>query len=227
MINAVVYYSNTNQSKRIAQYFADKLNYKIWDIYDVPYLEFDNLVLAFPIHCQSLPDKVKDFLSKTKTENLTLLATYGRMCHGNALYEAQRKYTLSVVAGAYIPTRHSYLQDKEFDDFRNLEPIIDKILKPSPIKIPRAYKNPLSNLLKRKRSQLGVRITKSRKCNACGICTQVCKLSAVTNGVTDGKCIRCLKCVSACPQGALNYSLSLPMRAYLKKKKQDELAIYI
>ena len=227
MINAVVYYSNTNQSKRIAQYFADKLDYEIWDIYDAPYLEFDNLVLAFPIHCQSLPDKVKDFLSKTKIENLTLLATYGRMCHGNALYEVQSKYPLNIVAGAYIPTRHSYLQDEEFDDFQSLEPIIDKILNPSPIKIPRAYKNPLSNLLKRKRSQLGVRITKSDKCNACGICAQVCKLGAVTNGVTDGKCIRCLTCVSACPQGALNFSLSLPMRAYLKKKKQDELAIYI
>ena len=227
MINAVVYYSNTNQSKRIAQYFADKLDYEIWDIYDVPYLEFDNLVLAFPIHCQSLPDKVKDFLSKTKIENLTLLATYGRMCHGNALYEAQRKYPLSIVAGAYIPTRHSYLQDEVFDDFQSLEPIIDKILKPSPITIPKAYKNPLSNLLKRKRSQMGVGITKSDKCNSCGICAQVCKLGAVTNGVTDGKCIRCLKCVSACPQGALNFSLSLPMRTYLKKKKQDELVIYI
>ncbi|MDE6210566.1 MAG: 4Fe-4S binding protein [Clostridia bacterium] len=227
VIDAIVYYSNTNQSKRIAQYFADKLGYRVWDIYDVPYRDFDNLVLSFPIHCQSLPDIVKQFLAKSQIKNLTLLATYGRMCHGNALYEAQKKYSHTVVAGAYIPTRHTYLQDKEFDALDSLAPIVEKVLAPSPIKIPKSYKNPLSDLLKRRRSQLGVKIIKTDACNACGKCANVCKENAITNGVTNNKCIRCLKCLTTCPSGALEYALSAPMRAYLKKKKRDELIIYI
>ncbi|MDE5756867.1 MAG: 4Fe-4S binding protein [Clostridia bacterium] len=227
MRDAVVYYSNTNQSRRIAQYFADKLGYPFFDIYEVPYQNFDNLVLAFPIHCQALPDAVKDFLSQKQMTNLTLIATYGRMCHGNALHEAQRKYSHNIVAGAYVPTRHSYLQDEEFDDFKSLEPIIQKVLAPSQIKIPKSYKNPFSDLFKLKRSQLGVKITNTDKCDGCGMCAQVCKCDAIADGVTNRKCIRCLKCVATCPQDALKFSLSLPMKAYLKKKKQDKLIIYV
>lgn len=225
--NAVVYYSNTNQSKRIAQYFADKIGYQLWDIFQVATSNFDNLVLVFPVHCQSLPDTVKEFLAQAEIANLTLVATYGRMCRGNALYEAQKLYPLNIVAGAYVPTRHSYLQDKEFDEFDKLEPITQKVLSPSPIRIPMSYKNPLSNLFKLKRSQLGVKIKKTDGCDGCGLCTRICKYNAVTDGVTNHNCIRCLKCVCSCPKGALKFSLALPMRAYLKKKKQDELIIYI
>ena len=227
MTDAVVYYSNTNQSKRIAEYFADKLGYPIWDIYDIPDKAFGNLVLVFPIYCQSTPDKVKDFLDSIHTQNLTLIATYGRMCYGNAIYEVQQRYNHNIVAAAYIPTRHSYLQDNEFDGFGDLEPIIQKILNPSVITIPKSYKNPFSNFIKSKRSQMGVKIKKTDKCNACGVCGQVCKLSAITDGVTNNKCIRCLKCVNSCPQNALEFSLTLPMRMYLKKKKQDKLFIYV
>ncbi|MDE6275949.1 MAG: 4Fe-4S binding protein [Clostridia bacterium] len=225
--NAIVYYSNTNQSKRIAQYFADNLHYPIWDIFEIPIHDFDNLVLVFPIHCQSLPDTVKEFLAQAKISNLTLIATYGRMCHGNALYEAQRLYPHNIVAAAYVPTRHSYLQDKEFDGFDALQPIAQKVLAPLPIKIPKSYKNPLSNLFKLKRSQLGIKIKRTEECDGCGLCSQICKHGGITDGVTNKQCIRCLKCVSSCPKGALKFSLSLPMKTYLKKKKQDKLVIYI
>lgn len=225
--NAVVYYSNTNQSKRLAQYFADKIGYRLWDIFQVPDCRFDSLVLVFPIHCQSLPDTVKQFLSRAKISNLTLIATYGRMCHGNALYDAQRLYACNIVAAAYVPTQHSYLQDEEFDDFKSLEPIIQKTLSPSPIRIPKSYKNPFAEFFKLKRSQLGVKIKKSDKCDGCGVCSKVCKYGAMRDGITNKKCIRCLKCVDSCPKGALKFYLSAPMKAYLKKKKQDDLIVYI
>ena len=227
MNDAVVYYSNTNQSKRLAQYFATALDYRLLDIFQVSHSHFDNLVLVFPIHCQSLPDTVKEFLANTKISCLTLIATYGRMCHGNALYEAQEKYPHSIIAAAYVPTRHSYLQDEEFYDFDRLDPIIQKILSPFPIRLPKSYKNPFAELYKLRRSQLGVKIKKTDKCDACGLCSQICNHLAITDGVTNKNCIRCLKCVASCPKGALEFSLSLPMKAYLKKKKQDELTIYI
>ena len=40
-------------------------------------------------------------------------------------------------------------------------------------------------------------------------------------------CIRCLKCVSVCPQGALTVKMGLPMKLYLQKKKENELILYI
>ncbi|MBD5100598.1 MAG: hypothetical protein HDT29_04950 [Clostridiales bacterium] len=33
--------------------------------------------------------------------------------------------------------------------------------------------------------------------------------------------------MNACPKGALKYKLRYPMRVYLKKKKKDNLVIYI
>ena len=226
-MNAIVYYSNTNQSKRIAQYLADKSGYGLCDVYDMKEYSFDNLALVFPIYSQSLPYAVKTFLSKIQTQNLTLVATYGRMCHGNALHEAQKKYKRNIVAAAYIPTKHSYLQESEFDDFKSLDRIVEKMLAPSPIVIPRSYRNLLSYLFKDRRSRIGVKIYKNQNCDGCDICSQICNNDAIVNGVTNKNCIRCLKCVNACPNDALKYKLRYPMRVYLRKKKKDELVIYI
>lgn len=227
IMNAIVYYSNTEQSKRIAQYLADKSGYSLCDIYDLNEYSFDNLALVFPVYSQSLPYAVKTFLSKIRAQNLTLVATYGRMCHGNALHEAQKKYKHNIVAAAYIPTKHSYLQESEFDDFKSLDRIVEKMLAPSPIAIPRSYKNIFSNLFKDQRSRIGVKIYKTQDCDGCNICSQICKNNAIINGETNKNCIRCLKCVNACPKGALKYKLRYPMRVYLKKKKKDNLVIYI
>ena len=226
-MNAIVYYSNTNQSKRIAQYLADKSGYSLCDVYDLKEYSFDNLALVFPVYSQSLPYAVKTFLSKIQTQNLTLVATYGRMCHGNALHEAQKKYKHNIVAAAYIPTKHSYLQESEFDDFKSLDCIVEKMLAPSTIAIPRSYRNIFSYLFKDKRSRIGVKIYKTQNCNGCDICSQICKNNAIDKGVTNKNCIRCLKCVNACKSGALKYKLRYPMRLYLKKKKKDELVVYI
>ncbi len=226
-MNAVAYYSNTGRSKIIAQYFADKLGYDIFDIYRSTHTAFDSLVLVFPVHCQSLPDAVKTFLAKIQTNDLTLIATYGRMCHGNALYEAQQKYKHNIIAAAYVPTKHTYLQEHDFDDFQRLDAVLQKIEHPSPIRIPKSYKNLFADFFKKRRSQAGVKIIKTDKCNNCGVCNQACDLKAIDNGVPNNKCIRCLKCVDACPARAIEYKLSIPMKLYLKKKKRDDLVIYI
>ncbi|MDE6758002.1 MAG: 4Fe-4S binding protein [Clostridia bacterium] len=227
IMNAIVYYSNTNQSKRIAGYFADKLDYALLDIFDMTEFEFDNLILVFPIYCQNLPDKIKKFLSQTQAPNLTLIATYGRMCHGNVLCEAQKKFGLNVIAAAYVPTKHSYLQEAEFEDFKELDCVVEKVLAPCPVAIPRSYKNVFSNFLKNQRSRIGVKIYKTPQCDGCNICSQICKNNAISHGVTNKDCIRCLKCINACPKNALKFKLRSPMRIYLKKKKQNKLEIYI
>lgn len=227
VLSAVVYYSNTGQSKAVAQYFADRLGYAIFDMYRSTDILFDDLVLVFPVHCQSLPDAVKDFLARIQAKNLALIATYGKMCHGNALYEAQRHYKHNIIAAAYAPAKHTYLDERGFDNFENLEPVLQKIKNPLPIRIPKSYKNLMSNVLKKQRARWGVKIIKTADCNDCGVCSQACSVGAIKNGMTDDKCIRCLKCVYACPVHALEFKLSMPMRIYLKKKKHDDLVIYV
>lgn len=227
MTNAVVFYSNTGQSESIANYLSQKLGYDLYDVYDVADYVFDNLIFVFPVHCQSLPDVAKAFLSRIKAQNVALIASYGRMCKGNAIFEACKRYNLTVVAAVYVPAKHTYIDNDEFDDFKVLDCIIDKMQNPCAITIARSYKNPFSNFFKRTRSRMGVRIFKNDKCNGCGECNRICKNNAINLGDVNKNCIRCLKCVKNCPNGALKFSLRLPMRLYLKKKMKNDTVLYI
>ncbi|MBE6532155.1 MAG: hypothetical protein E7676_01440 [Ruminococcaceae bacterium] len=227
-MNAVVFYSATGQSELIAKYFAKKLCYPVLNIENIEDRRYESLVLVFPVHCQNIPYVVEDFLKTAEVEHLTAVATYGKMCPGNVLYEIKKEFGFNIVAGAYIPTKHSYVDgDVGFADFDKLEPIFEKIKNPSPIELPRLYKNPLANLFPRLRSRFGLKIYKDSNCKSCGICDENCHFEAIKDGVTNYKCIRCLKCVKACPQGALHFKARLPLRIYLKKRQINKTIVYI
>ncbi len=227
-MNAVVFYSNTGQSKVIATYFANQLGYPLADM-EIKCAEYyQNLVLVFPVHCQNIPDIVKSFLKNISVENLTVVATYGKMCCGNVLYEIQKNYQKNIVAGAYIPTKHSYIDnDDAFCDLDELKPIVEKVKEPSYIKIPKLYKNPLADVFPKLRSRLGLTIQKNADCSECNLCAKRCSFGAIQSGITNRKCIRCLKCVEACPRQALKIKLGLPLKLYLRKKKTNKVIIYI
>lgn len=226
-MNAVLYYSATGQSERIAKYIARETAFELSDILTLERSDFDNAVIVFPVHCQNVPTLVKKFLSEITVKNLTVIATFGRMCHGNVLYEIQKRYGHNIVAAAYIPTRHSYLSDKEFDRFDELQPILDKICKPEPIVVPKSYKNPLADIFKEWRSRAGVKLYRDDNCDGCGTCDGVCPFGAISKGKPNNKCIRCLSCVAHCPKNALHSVNRLPMRLYLKKKKNDKPEIFV
>ncbi len=227
-MNAVAFYSNTGESKAVAEYFADGLRYPLVDIERGGESHYENLVLVFPVHCQNIPYAVKAFLKETQIDNLTAVATYGKMCCGNVLYEIQRKYRMNIVAGAYVPAKHSYLEgDNSFCDFESIIPVIEKTKNPSTVQLPKLYKNPFANLFPKLRSRLGLKIVKNQLCDGCGICSRQCSFNAINAGVTNGKCIRCLKCVATCPNKALSIKKGLPLRLYLRKKKVDKLIIYV
>lgn len=227
MNSAVVYYSNTGQSKRVAEYFADKTSFELCDIIGLSECVFDTVILVFPVHCQNVPDCIKHFLKRLQVKNLAVIATYGRMCYGNVLNYIQRRYDHNIVAAAYVPTKHSYLDESGFDVFDKLTPIIDKLNNSTRVKIPKTYKNPLSDFCKGWRSRVGVKLYKDGRCDNCGACNSVCVNNAIKNGKPNRRCIRCLKCVERCPKGALHFTLRLPMRVYLRKKKVDDLIIYV
>ena len=227
-MNAVVFYSNTGESKAVAAYIAGQLGYPQVDVEEKYAEHFKNLVLVFPVHCQNIPHIVKLFLKNISVENLTVIATYGKMCCGNVLYEIQNKYQKNIVAAAYIPTKHSYVKDDDsFYDFDKLNTIVEKIKKPSYIKLPRLYKNPFADVLPNTRSRFGLKILKNTNCNNCNLCEEKCSFDAIKLGVTNNKCIRCLKCVDICPRKALRIKLSLPLKLYLRKKKSNQIIIYV
>ena len=227
-MNAVVFYSNTGQSKAIATYFANQLGYPLADM-EIKCAEYyQNLVLVFPVHCQNIPDIVKSILKNISVENLTVVATYGKMCCGNVLYEIQKNYQKNIVAGAYIPTKHSYIDnDDAFCDLDELKPIVEKVKEPSYIQLPRLYKNPLADIFPKLRSRLGLAIQKSENCNGCNLCAERCSFGAIQSGITNRKCIRCLKCVESCPRQALKIKLGMPLKLYLRKKKSNKIIIYV
>ena len=227
-MNAVVYYSNTCQSKAIAAYFANQLGYPLADMETKCAEHYQNLVLVFPVHCQNIPDIVKSFLKNISVDNLTAIATYGKMCCGNVLYEIQKGYQKNIVAGAYIPTKHSYIDnDDPFCDYDKLIPILNKIKEPSHIQLPRLYKNPLADVFPKLRSRLGLRIEKTKDCTGCNLCAESCSFGGIKAGKTNRKCIRCLRCVEYCHNQALKIKLSLPLKLYLSKKKTNKVFIYV
>ena len=48
MMNAVVYYSNSNESYKVAKYLSDKSTYQFIDLKSNDVFQFDNLILVFP-----------------------------------------------------------------------------------------------------------------------------------------------------------------------------------
>ena len=219
-MNAVVFYSNTGQSKAIATYFANQLGYPLVDIETKCAEHYRNLVLVFPVHCQNIPDIVKHFLKNVSVENLTAIATYGKMCCGNVLYEIQKNYQKNIVAGAYIPTKHSYIDnDDVFCDFDKLKHIVEKVKEPSYIQIPKLYKNPLADVFPKLRSKLGLTIQKNANCSGCNLCAERCSFGAIKSGKTNSNCIRCLRCVEACPHQALKNQVRLAIKTIFTQEK--------
>ena len=227
-MNAVVFYSNTGQSKHLAAHLANELGFALFNIETACADKYQNLILVFPVHCQNIPDIVKAFLKRITVTHLTAIATYGKMCYGNVLYEIQKNYAPNVVAAAYVPTKHSYIDDDDpFCDYAKLGKVIEKIKSPSVIKLPKRYKNPFANLFPKWRSRVGLQINKTLSCNGCNICAEHCSYHAINKGNINSDCIRCLRCVEICPQNALKVKLGLPLKLYLKKKKENTIIIYV
>ncbi|MEJ5186078.1 MAG: 4Fe-4S binding protein [Candidatus Geothermincolales bacterium] len=48
-------------------------------------------------------------------------------------------------------------------------------------------------------------------CSSCGICSRACPVDLeLPGGISSHACIRCLRCVGACPEGALRFGLRPP-----------------
>ena len=220
-------FSGSGNSTSIAQYFADALQTGICRLpcKDPPVC--DIAIVVFPVFCQNIPTPVLDFFKKLQAKHLVLIATYGKISFGNVLAEAAQLVGGTVIAGAYIPMAHSFLQEENDFDLRLLEPILQRIADPKPINLPKCAKNPLSDFLPEWRSRVGLKIRKRPTCTNCSLCDSLCPVGAVRNGVPTKRCIRCMRCVTECPAHALYIQPTSLLSAYLKRKRKSDFILYL
>lgn len=227
---SVYCFSGSGHSKKIADYFCTKLNCEIKMISEVLTdrdLQCEIAVVVFPVYCQSIPKPVKRFLKQLTAKYLVLISTYGKISYGNVLYEAKKLSSGEVIAAAYIPMGHTFLKGNLDFDSNAVLPIFGRIEHPKTANVPRNFKNIFADFFPAWRSRLGVKIIKTSACNSCNSCGSHCSMNAIYKGNINSKCIRCLRCVSNCPQKALSFENRLPLKKYLEKHYKNEVRLYL
>ena len=219
-------FSGSGHSLAVSKALAQMLDCEIRPVDNETVID-DVAVVVFPVYCQNIPKPVKQFMERMRAKHIVLIATYGKISYGNVLYEAQKLLRGQVIAGAYIPMGHTFLDgDYEFDATQLL-PIVQRIKTPRQVAIPKTAKNPLANIFPVLRRRIGVKIKKGDNCVNCGLCEQACPVGAIRNGRIHSQCIRCLHCVTNCPQKALQYKNSQILNVYLKNYYKEEYVLYL
>ena len=149
------------------------------------------------------------------------------MSYGNILCDTKKMLQAKIVAAAIVPSKHTYIvNDTKFAEFNKLDILINSFNNDKEIIIKKTKKSMWASFFPRFRHHISVKIIKTNKCMECGICSNECEY--ISNGIINNhQCIRCLKCVYNCPYKALEFKLSRIMKRYLKKKKTNDLIIYI
>ncbi len=229
-LDVVIYLSHTANSKKVALFCNQYLNYKLIEFLKVDLtIKYNNVLLIYPIHSQNIPKNLNNLLIKIKCNKVIAIATYGRINHGNSLYNLRYKFNLPLVGACYFQTRHSYLKDDDFiPNYDCLIPLINRF-KNKEANIIDIKKSKLTlgyNFFPNLRARLSVKIVLDKnKCSSCNLCLKNCLNKAIVNGRINHNCIRCLSCVYNCPNNALDFKLSKILKIYLKNQKNNQIEV--
>lgn len=219
-------FSGSGHSMAVATYISGELGVPVTEVAADTRGHADLAFVIFPVYCQSIPPLVKAFLRTLDARYVIPIATYGGFSFGNVLYEAMRTTSALTVAAAAVPTGHSFLAEGDDFDKEALSPILHCIRNTRPLSIPRSPKHPFACFFPAWRSRAGLKITKTNACTACGLCTARCPVGAISQGKTNGKCMRCLRCVSTCPSSALQIRPRRVLKAYLSRPRKGQTVLY-
>ncbi len=227
-MDKVYYFTGIGHSRAVAEYLADKLKRQPYDITVGKHEAEDTevTVVVFPVYCESIPDAVVDFLKTVTTGFAAIVAVYGGVSPGNVLFEAQSALKRPLTAAAAVPTGHSFLSGGDTFDRVALDGFIEKVNNPAFVAVPPMKKAFYADLFPEWRSRVGVKIKKSDTCSECGNCEENCPVGAIRRGVPFDGCIRCLRCVSTCPERALSFECRPFLRRFLERKKKTETVLY-
>lgn len=225
----IYYFSGSGHSFAVANALAEMIHCEMSEICyetEIP-LKEETAVVVFPVYCQNIPKPVKTFLNRLFAKHIVLIATYGKISHGNVLFEAQNIVHGDVIAGAYIPIGHTFLDGDCAFDPHFLLPITERIKNPRKAQIPKTKKHLLADIFPGFRSRISVRIKKKKRCDNCGLCVKNCPTGAMHTHRITSNCIRCLRCVTECPQNALLYKNSRILSTYLNRHHNEEYRLYL
>lgn len=220
-------FSGSGHSLAVADFFAKQLQTGVTEITRDVQSSVETAIVVFPVYCQNIPCTVVPFLKGLNAEYAVLVATYGRISHGNVLWEASKLTKSDVIAAAYVPTGHSFSGEGTYFDPSPLAPIFEKLENPSSAKIEKKRKNPFASFFPAWRSRIGLKITRTNACDGCNICGRKCPVGAARNGNISRHCIRCLRCVTVCPKKALQIKQTALLKLYLKQKKKRDTVVYL
>ena len=223
----VRYFTGSGHSEAIARACAGAMGEAALPMGE-PLRESAVLLLVFPVYCERVPPPVAAYLKTCGADRAAFVAAYGGMSYGRVLHDAQALFRGTVVAAAVVPTEHAYTRDGYPFDEAALAHLFEKVRsgERSPAVIPKGKRHFLSGA-PGLRSRLGVKLVRSSHCSGCGACERACPMQAMHAGKPDGRCIRCLRCVQICPEGALSFRLSPLLKAYLRRRKTDETRLFL
>ena len=136
--------------------------------------EGERALFVFPVYCERLPPPVAGFLRRAKVKQAAFVATYGGMSLSHVLYDAQRLFAGSVLAGAYIPTEHSFTRDGFRFDESALFSVLEKLLSGGgEVFFPKTSGHIFFGFTPAWRSRVGVKLIRKDSCDGCNICARM------------------------------------------------------
>lgn len=219
----IFYFTSTGNCLSIAKKFDADL-YSIPQVLKNKTYDFsdDMIGIICPVYHFGVPNIVKEFLSKVKlnTPYIFVLLTYGNM-RGNAMGYIDKLAESNGIKINYINSikmvdNFLLAFNMEKETKREKESDADIMGKISDIYKKVNYKKISKNVFVimstpimrsiMKESGMEKRFRISEKCNACGVCQQVCprnNISLNSNPFFKNQCCSCLSCVNMCPKKAI------------------------